>query len=202
MEFRSTLYDLRRFRAFFAAFVVVVTVAAAALSMTRQPTFVASLSIAVNRIHRQETAAYQYDGYYAIQASDLFTQTILSWFLTPSVLLEVYERAGVEPHISSLSELVGRFRARKFSPQNLVVQFAEPDRSNAEKISAAIADVMKERTSLTNQDDKGDPIFEAVPAKPVIVESKPNIALNTVAGFLASIIVGFVLIAAARSLRT
>lgn len=202
MEFRSTLYDLRRFRAFLAIFIVVVTVGAASLSMTRRPTYVASLSIAVNRIHRQETTAYQYDGYYAIQASDLFSQTMLSWFLTPSVLLEVYERAGVEPSITSLSQLVGRFRARKFSPQNLVVQFAEPDKANAEKISAAIADVMKERTTVTNQDDNGDPIFEAVPAKAVIVESKPNVALNTIAAFFASIIVGFVLIAFARYLRT
>lgn len=201
MEFRTTIRDLARYRIIFIVFVIIVTGASYWLSVAQQPKYVTSLSIAVNRIHRQETAQYQYDGYYAIQASDLFSQTILSWFLTPSVLLEVYERANVDPQISSLSALVGRFRARKLSPQNLVVQFTDPNKADAQKIADSIAAVMKKRGSAINQNDQGEPIFEALPALPVIVESKPNVVVNTLAGFAASVIAGIVLLAFVRYLR-
>lgn len=175
----------------FVVFVLVVTLATLVVSIRKEPRYLTSLSIAVNRINRQITTDYQYDGYYALQASDLFSQTLLSWFLTPSVLLDFYQRAGIGPNITTANELVSRFRARKFAAQNIVIQFTERDRDTAKKLADGISAVVRERSASLDSNVGGDATFDVVPSQPVIVETKPNILLNTIAALLASILIGF-----------
>lgn len=202
MTNQSPIELLKRNRWFLIVFILVATVATFVVSSRAKPTYATSLSITVNRVHRQATPDYQYDGYYAIQASDLFSQTILSWFLTPSTLLEFYQRAGVDPHIDSLNGLVARFRARKFSAQNIVVQFSDPDRSAAEKLAKAIGEVVKERGESLNKDAEGQGIFEVLPATPVVVETTSNVPLNTGVALVASALTAFVLVALRRYLQS
>src|SRR3989304_5680738 len=54
----------------------------------------ASVALNVIRVNREETSDYQYDGFYAIQASNLFAETIVSWLETPAVVKENYEQSG------------------------------------------------------------------------------------------------------------
>ncbi len=175
----------------FVVFVVVVTLAALITSIRKTPQYLTSLSIAVNRVSWQSTTDYQYDGYYALQASDLFSQTLLSWFLTPSVLLDFYQKAGIDPDITTTNKLVSRFRARKFAAQNIVIQFTESDRDSAKKLADGISTVIRERSASLDKNAGGDATFDVVPSQPVIVEVKPNIFLNTVAALLASMLIGF-----------
>ncbi|MFH1171479.1 MAG: hypothetical protein V1778_03000 [bacterium] len=195
MNPNTPLQLLRRYRWFFLLFIVVATMATLFISIRARPIYTTSLSITVDRIHRQATSQYQYDGYYAIQADDLFSQTLLSWFLTPSALLEFYQHASVDPHITSLNGLVSRFRARKYSAQNIVVQFSDPDRKAAEKLAAAISTVVKERGESLNQDSEGQGIFQVQPATPVIVQTRTNVPLNTTVAFLASALLAYILVA-------
>jgi capsular polysaccharide biosynthesis protein len=197
LRFRTS----RRSIALAILFIIIVTLTTMLVSMRAKPKFVTSLSITVDRANRQTSAEYQYDGYYAIQASDLFSQTILSWFLTPSTLLEFYQRAGLDANIESLGGLIGRFRARKISAQNITVQFSEPERARAEALAQAIGDVVKERGESLNQDSEGQALFEVTPANPVIVETKPNVLLATAAAFLASLALAFLVIALRRTLE-
>ncbi len=182
-------------------FVVLVTLIALVASITAKPKYVASLSIVVNRVNQQITQDYQYDGYYALQASDLFSQTLLSWFLTPSVLVEFYQRAGLDAPLTSTTALTSRFRARKFAAQNIVVQFTEKSRADAEKLAQAISEVVKERSADLDRTATGEATFEVVPAQPVIVEQKPNVPFTTAMAFLASVLVSFAFVWAARYLK-
>lgn len=180
-------------------FVLAVTIMTLIVSMSRAPRYLTSLSIAVNRISKQATTEYQYDGYYALQASDLFSQTLLSWFLTPSVLLDFYEQAGVEPNITTTNALVSRFRARKFAAQNIVIQFTERDRDTAAKLAEGISAVVRERSASLDTDASGDATFDVVPSQPVIVEVTPSVALNTIAAFVASILIGLAAVGTIRA---
>lgn len=179
----------------------VVAVVVYAISATRKPKFAASLSITVDRASAQTTVEYQYDGYYAIQAADLFSQTLLSWFLTPSTLLSFYDEAGLDSHITSLNEIVSRFRARKFSAQNLVVQFADADRNTAERLGNAINTVVERNGEQLNVTASGDPLFDIRTQTPVIVETRTNAPLNALLAFVVSIFLGLVVMTALRSLR-
>jgi len=157
-------------------------------SFVMPTTYQSSLSFTVNQINKQQTEQYQYDGYYALQASDLFSETIVSWFRTPPFLIEVYEKAGVEPDVASLDSLTGRFKMRKFSSQNLVLTFSEPSRENAEKISGAITTLVEERSGELNQNAELKAIFEVKGSAPVIVKKHLSPLMGAVYGIIAAIV--------------
>jgi capsular polysaccharide biosynthesis protein len=172
---------------------VVVAVAAALLFSYLTPVYYdTSISFAINRINRQETGEYQYDGYYAIQASDLFSQTVMSWFLTPSVLLEMYDQAGIDPKIASIEELSSRIKAKKYSPQNIVVRYKERDQATADALGQSIISVTQKKAELANQTTDNKALFEVSGAKPVIVQKKPNILMNTLIGLIGGFIISLV----------
>ena len=133
-----------------------------------------SESYAVNRLAQEATADYQYDGYYALQAVDLFSQTVVSWFLTPSVLQEMYQQANLDPEIASLNNLPSRFSVKRYSAQNIVIRFTESTPARAEKIAAAVRSVMESRAAKLNLTPEGKPLFEIVASLPVISPVKPN----------------------------
>lgn len=184
MKFSEHKEFIKRQRAVIIVLTILVTVAAFVFTYLSPTTHKSSISFAVNRINKQDTAEYQYDGYYAIQASDLFSQTVVSWFYTPSVLLEIYDRAGIDPAITSLETFSSRFKTRKYSAQNIVVTFSERDKNTAEKISQSIIDTVKERGASLNQTADRKALFEVVGSKPVIVEQKPPLVINTLVGLV------------------
>ncbi len=172
-----------------APFLVIVTLMAglaALLFAVRQPVkYETSISFAANRLNQAPTNTYEYDGYYAIQAADLFSQTVVSWFSTPSVLKEVYERAGVETQQRTLNDLTRRFSTKKYAAQNIVVTFSEASDARAKQIAQAIIETMQARAAALNQASDKKALFELVGTKPLIVPTKPNVPLTTLAGLLA-----------------
>jgi capsular polysaccharide biosynthesis protein len=166
-------------------------------SLLRPAYYDTSLAFSINRINLQTTEDYQYDGYYAIQASDLFSQTVMSWMMTPSVLLEIYQKAQIDPQISSLEEISSRFKTKKYSPQNIVVRYKERDRQTADEIAQAITTIVQEKAILANQTSEQKALFEVAGTSPVIVERKPVIWLNTliglVTGFIFSLIAAYLI---------
>lgn len=160
-----------------------------------------SLSFTVNQINKQETTAYQYDGYYAIQASDLFSETIVSWFQTPSFLLEVYNRANLDPQIDSIDSFTARFKMKKYSAQNLVLEFTAPDKDQAEKLSQAIISHVEERSGALNQNADLKALFEVKGSAPVIVKKEMTIATGALYGLVAGIAVGIFVIALFSAFR-
>jgi capsular polysaccharide biosynthesis protein len=164
-------------------------------------TYRTSISFAVNRINKQDTPEYQFDGYYAIQASDLFSQTVVSWFFTPSFILEVYDTAGVTPVIDTLEKFTGQFKTKKYSAQNIVVTYPERDRATAEKIASAIMINVAQRAQELNQSSDQKALFEVVGAKPVIVEQPANIATKTVLGLIVGLVAALGVIYLVRYFR-
>ncbi|MDP3964843.1 MAG: hypothetical protein Q8Q20_04295 [bacterium] len=177
--------------------------AAAYLFTVYQPVeYKSSISFAVNRINKEQTADYQFDGYYAIQASDLFSQTVVSWFFTPSVLLEIYDTAGIDPQIDTLERFTNRFKTKKFSSQNIVATFTERDRDTAEAISESIIETVQERGAALNQTADQQALFEIVGSTPVIVEETPNLWLNTIVGLIVGLWLGLALVYGVRYFRS
>jgi len=177
-------------------FIISLTLLAAIFSFVfvylKPAVFDTSISFQINRINKQTTAEYQYDDYYAIQASDLFSQTVMSWFMTPSVLLEIYNKAGVDPKINTINSFTSRFKVKKFSPQNIVVRFNERDKQTAEKISESIIMVIGQKSEESNKDAESKSLFQVEGAKPVIVESKPLLWLSTLIGFICGLVISII----------
>lgn len=161
-------------------------------SFVQEVSYDTSIAFSVNRTNRQDTPDYQYDGYYAIQAADLFSQTIVSWFSTPSVLLEMYRNAGIEPVIHSIDAFSNQFKTRKYSSQNIVVRFSEETRERAGQISSSVIETAQERAKELNRSNSDEALFDVVASEPVIVEKQPNIPFSTILGLIAGAIIGLV----------
>ncbi|MDD5566932.1 MAG: hypothetical protein PHH01_01940 [Patescibacteria group bacterium] len=184
------------------ALTLIVGAAAYVFSQYSPTYYKTSISFAVNRVNKQETAEYQFDGYYAIQASDLFSQTVVSWFYTPSVLLEIYDQAKVDPQIDSLERFTNRFKTKKYSSQNIVLTFRERDRATAEKISQSIIEVVQKRGADLNRTADQKALFEVVGSQPVIVEANPAVVLNTIVGLMFGLFLSLGLIYLVRYFKS
>ncbi|MFH1235377.1 MAG: hypothetical protein V1685_00360 [Parcubacteria group bacterium] len=183
-------FFLWQYRVLICIVTLVVAGSALAFALLSPVKFDTSISFSIDRVSIQETSAYQYDGYYAIQAADLFSQTILSWFLTPSVLLEIYDYADIDPGLTTIEELTTRFKAKKYSAQNVVVRYVERDRATAEKIASALTTVIEERAATSNQTAQQESVFAVSGAIPVITEKSPSPLFTGIVGLIAGILLG------------
>lgn len=173
-ELRNTLHAYWAERKLIALIVVIATLTAG-VSAALQPTAQSvSLAFAINRINQAPTTDYQYDGYYALLAADEYAQTVVSWFTTPSIIRELYDQAKIDPNMTTVNSLTGRFKVKKYSAQNIVVKFSEPDETRAKALAGAIQTTLVERTERLNRtaDDKAQ--FEIVTSAPVIAPAKPS----------------------------
>lgn len=177
MELRDYIkvYWLQRWLILTLVFVAIGVTTAVVLTTPEQTGV--SISFAINRTNREATDQYQYDGYYALQAADLFAQTVVSWFNTPSVLREVYEQAKLDPEIKSLSSLPSRFSVRKYSAQNIVVKLTERTPERADKLASALKQVMEDKANRLNKTADGKSIFEIVGGTAVTAPVRPNLLL-------------------------
>ncbi len=103
-----------------------------------------SLAFTINQRPRPETKDFSYDGYYALKASELFADTLISWFKTPAVIGDVY--GGQERAVRAAAG----FRAKKPSSQSAVILFREQDRSIAEDLAKRLSALMVKTTGELN----------------------------------------------------
>jgi hypothetical protein len=125
-----------------------------------------AIDFIVDQRARQATTDYAYDGYYALRAAELFADTLISWFSTPSFVKAVHERAN-RPLDEFMPLPTRMFRAKKYSGQNVVVRFIDPESSGDSGLAEAIIAEASARTASMNPDADGGPTFEVTAAEPV-----------------------------------
>ncbi len=201
MELRDYLKVYWSQRWMILLFIVVGVGATILVASTRPVRTGVSISFAINRTNREDTTQYQYDGYYALQASDLFSQTVVSWFSTPSVLQEVYQKANLDPEIQSVNSLPSRFSVRKYSAQNIVVRYTEDNQDRAQKVATSLATVMASNAADLNKTSDGKSLFDIVGATPVIAPSKPSLPLYAAVAAVLSLLLGLFTAAVRRYMK-
>jgi hypothetical protein len=201
MELREYIHLYWKRRWFLLLLVVIAVGTAGLIVGTRPVRTGASVSFAINRINRTATTQYEYDGYYALQASDLFAQTVVSWFSTPSFLQEVYEQGKLDPEIQSINSLPSRFSVRKYSAQNIVVRFTERTDDRAQVVAKELGTLMANRAEKLNQSSDGKALFAIISGTPVIAPAHPNLYLILGVTAVLSFALGLFIVAAQQYLR-
>ena len=102
-------------------------------------TYDVSLALNVERVQNNTTDFYTYDGYYAIQSTELFSKNVASWFITPDFVEDVLKNSE-KSNIDDIS--VKDFR-RFFTPEqissNIVeVRFGVEDIEDGNTLTEAI----------------------------------------------------------------
>ncbi|OGY78689.1 MAG: hypothetical protein A3B74_04930 [Candidatus Kerfeldbacteria bacterium RIFCSPHIGHO2_02_FULL_42_14] len=200
MEFKDHIRIIKNYKKFIVSFTVVVIAGAAIIAWAMPERFKTSVAFAINRGEVQQTTDYQYDGYYVLRAAELYAQNIVSWFLTPSFLVEVYEKAKIPPEITNLERFGNRFKTKQYSPQNIVVTFTVNDRTTAEKLAQSIIATVEEQASAFGQSVEKD-LFMVVGSQPVIVNDQQPAWLIILVGGILGLIVSFILVYIHRYLK-
>ena len=132
-----------------------------------------SLALNIERKTNDTGQFYTYDGYYAIQATELFGKSVASWFVTPDFVEDILKNADK----SDISELSVKDFRRVFTPEqvsaNIVevrfgVKESELGNTLTESISTSIDSYMQTRGIKDYNIFVGTPVIRQVDYNPIL----------------------------------
>ncbi len=179
--------------------IIVLFVGTTALLTARQPlTYSASSSIDISRAERNQASVnyYQYDNYYSNLSANSISDNAVGWVSSPSIVAEIYKKAGIKLPKGDLKSLGKIFTAKKKTATAPVIDISytsENPEQSSNLINAA-ANVLKEKVEDYNKSsDSGT--FQVNTTAPVVIENEKPYAINlfiaAFAGLLVSLGVAF-----------
>ncbi len=188
MDFQEYLQVLRKNLLWVLCVVFLVTCLFLGYAKKAQERYSVSVDFTVSVEAKQGNGEYQYDGYYAMMSSDFVAKTVFSWFKTPSVILSIYDNAGLpRPEVNSINFLTRFFKPVQYSAQNVVVRFISEDRKQAEKLAFSLIQIIEDKARTLNLDEQGRSVFSVKGAQPVIIRVQKSALLYSAVGFFFSL---------------
>ena len=180
---------------------VLVSLVAVAALYSRPTQYRSSISFTIDLLNRPKSADYQYDDYYAIKSAELTGDTIISWFLTPAVLVDIFDQAQVSQPQSIFGGFGRFFSTEKFSAQVVLVSFSDPSPENVDRLSRAVVAVVESRAGQLNNVDGDKPTYQVTADDPFVVERpKPYWLVGSV-GLIVGVLLGAAIIYLRHYLR-
>ncbi len=118
------------------------------------PTYEAHYSYLVSLKSRDVVPDYRYDGYYALQATDLLSATLAQWTMAPEVIVAALNEVGL-PVSSDVRSLTRFIRAEKVAPQLVAVTVTGESAAVAERLATGLQKVMER--NVARYHDQGIP---------------------------------------------
>ncbi|MBU4338624.1 hypothetical protein KKB43_00345 [Patescibacteria group bacterium] len=144
----------------------------------------------ISRSGTQNTDDYKYDGYYAVQASDIFADNASQWLASASIASEIYIRAKAESELRSLKDFSKIFKADKLSSQYVRVRYRSKDKETAIDLAHAITDVLQEKADLLSRSSIEQISFKIIYSDPLSIESKSDFLLNGILAIIGGLFLG------------
>lgn len=189
----TRITDLLKDNYKFIAVLVVFSMVVTTLIVPRLPGGVdVSISLSVPVPERPRTQDYEFDGYYALQATDLFSETLAGWFRSPDFAAGVYEKAGIPAPENSLRTLSKIFSAKKISGQLINIEYHAQNANEGGKIAKAAANLLQERVDAFNEKGNSALSFSVVANEPLLIPVNRNV-------FTRALIVGVVVLVLAAN---
>jgi capsular polysaccharide biosynthesis protein len=173
----------------------IITAASAFVFSVVQPVkYETSLSLTIIKDKTQITDNFKYDGYYALQASEIIADSIEQWLKSPVTVDAIYKEAQVDLEFKNIKSYTKKFIARKMSSQQVEVKFKTNAREEAEKISQAVAEVINNKVKILKESSEQEISFSVDSENPVIVESRPDAILNLIIGLVSGLALGIFIV--------
>ncbi len=171
---------------------VFLAVAVFAMIRNKDPVYEIHFSYLVSLKEREGGEDYRYDGYYALQATDLFTATLAQWIKAPEVVAGVREKAGY-PVSNDSKEVVSSVKAVKTAPQLIEVTIVDDDRERAEKILKGLEDVVSTMIEAYNESD-AELVFEMMRTNSWVGQKKLSATIISLLVFVFAVFLGINLV--------
>lgn len=175
-----------------AVAVVSLVLALGAFGMVKRlgPEYEVHFSYIISLSEREASGDYKFDGYYALQSTDLFTATVAAWAASPETVVAAYNEAGVLIPGSD-ARVVGRVvRAEKTAPQLVHVTVKHKNDDVARRLASGLQTVMQ--SNIEDYHEQGMPAlkFRAITTPIWTGKSEMGAGVVATATFLAVFIIG------------
>lgn len=148
------------------------------------------VSFSIQKVNRQDTVEFQYDNYYAMQASELLGNTVVGWLEAPDTIANVYSQAGLTPEPEELNSLVKKIKAKQISAHLVSVRFSQSSYDRANKVATSLSEVITNKVETVETTSAKNNSFTVVASEPVITEKKYNSATVTLIGLICGALLG------------
>lgn len=115
----------------------------------------------------EEGQDYKYDGFYTIQANQMFSDSVETWLEAPDFVKLIFDRANLSAP-ESMNALKGIFDFDKVISQSVAVRLNRGSADEVKQILEAMIQVMKEKTESLLVDKNSKPLF-TIDTTPVLV---------------------------------
>ena len=159
-------------------------------SAVKPVSYETSIAFSIQKVNRQDTAEFQYDNYYSIQASELLGNSIVGWLESPEIIREVYQAADVTVETEDLNSLARGMKAKQISAHLVRVRYSQSSHEKASGIATGVIEVIKNKVESVEKDVNGQSSFVLEASEPVIVEKKYGPATLALAGIICGLCVG------------
>ena len=191
MELRDYFKIIGRHLTVFIVIVIIGGISAFTFTKTQPTTYTASTTFTVNKnsaLKQSQTSYYLYDNYYNVQSAGLFSQIVTTWFESPSLVKEIYNKAGIDLPNVSQRKLSKTFKAVREEPATINVTISGDDKDKLDKLINAAAAVLQDKTNELGKNQ--DSYYEIAKFTPIVSQNTPSLWLNTLIGLMAGILVG------------
>ncbi len=151
---------------------------------------------------RPPSDTYEYDGYYALQATDLFSQTLAGWLTAPDFVAKIFRAARIPQERLSVRRLAQVFTVRRLSGQLVELRLHARSESEAQEMLEAIRDAVRERTVRFNEEGQSTVKFRVATNEPLLVPVQRSIPLRALIAAVVTFIVAVNVLVIWDMLRT
>lgn len=134
---------------------VVAALVAYGVAARVKPEHIVHFSYTVSLAQRDVSADFRFDGYYALQATDLFSATLAGWMKTPEHVVEAYREAGLTLPSTDARDIVKAVDVTRSGPQLVQVAVKSESKIQAEALAQGLRSVIERQVATYH--DKGVP---------------------------------------------
>lgn len=170
--------------------IIVIMLGVYYFSISAPKIYDASISLEINKkSEATKTTDYQYDRYYAIEASSLMTDSVISWIKDPDLISQVYSKANQDLTAKNIKSMAKIFNPKKELPSTIVVSTSSDSENKAISLLRALKTTVLEKSQIGEAQN-----FEIKTSEPISVLRKINLTTNLVLGLVSGLILGLILI--------
>lgn len=158
-------------------------------------------SYLVSLSQREAAPDFRFDGYYALQATDLFATTLAQWIQTPEVIFAAHQEAGLAPATNDPRTIRRQVTAEKTAPQLVEVTVRAGQSLRARQLAAGLTVVMDRNIAQYHQEGIPALTFRAVPTTPWVGIPAVSTSIIAVATFVFVLFLGINIVLLIESLR-
>lgn len=158
-------------------------------------------SYLISLSQREEVADYSFDGYYALQATDLFTATLAQWIKTPEVIVEAHKESKVDFEVSDPRALSRKISAVKSAPQLIEVTVKGKNREETERLAEGVRVVMNRNVERYHNEGIPALRWRVVETEPWVGQQKLSMIPIVAATFIFAFFMGVNMVLLAESVK-